>query len=247
MAIPQVYTVNINGVDVPVTADSPDISIPAVMDFVPFINLITNLNQDPLWNVTKIVVQGVDKFGVRVGFVKVNNTATYNGSEKPVPGIAFLRGDSVAVLTILRCNGERWVVCCMQPRMPAGSTKVEIPAGMMDAKKGDEEKTFLGVAAKEMSEETGIELKESDLIDISPNGKACPSIGACDEKIKFYAHIKDVTPEYLAELNGKITGNFDEGEVIRLKLIKYENLHKECDDMKAMTAMLLLERSGVAF
>lgn len=248
MPVPQVYTVHINGVDVPVTADTADISIPAVMDFVPFINLITNLNQDPLWKVTKIVIQGVDKFGVRVGFVKVNNTASYNGSEKPVPGIAFLRGDSVAVLTILKCNGERYVVCCMQPRMPAGRMMVEIPAGMMDAKKkGDEEKTFLGVAAKEMAEETGIELKESDLIDISPNGKLCPSIGGCDEKIKFYAYIKEVTPEYLKELNGKITGNFEEGELIRIKLIKYENLHKECDDMKAMTAMLLLERSGIPF
>jgi ADP-sugar diphosphatase len=126
--------------------------------------------------------------------------------------------------------------------MPGGKTYIEIPAGMMDGKGN-----FAGTAAKEMAEETGLVMNEHDLIDISPNGKLCPSIGGCDEKIKFYAFIKDVTPEFLHELDGKTTGNIEENEIIQLKLIKYENLHTECDDMKAMTAMLLLERSGIAF
>lgn len=235
-----VYTINIHGVDVPITAVTPDISIPDVMKSVPFMDLIIKLQSDSHWNVSDILIQSVDMFGPRIGFVKVKITATFNG--KPVAGIVFLRGDSVAVLPILRCNGKRKVVCCEQPRMPDGRFKCEIPAGMMDGKKN-----FVGNAAKEMAEETGIVMNETDLIDISPNGKLCPSIGGCDEKIKYYAFIKDVTPEFLAELDGKIAGNFEEGEIIKIKLIDYETLHQECDDMKAMTAMLLLERSGVAF
>ena len=242
MPVPQVYNINIHGVDVPITAVTPDISIPDVMKSVPFMDLIIKLQSDHLWKVSEILIQSVDMFGPRIGFVKVKITATFNG--KPVAGIVFLRGDSVAVIPILKCSStkQRYVVCCIQPRMPDGRVKVEIPAGMMDGKKN-----FVGIAAKEMAEETGIEMKEADLIDISPNGKLCPSIGGCDEKIKYYAYIKDVTPEFLAELDGKIAGNFEEGEIIKLKLIKYENLHIECDDMKAMTAMLLLERSGIAF
>ena len=234
------YTIPINGKDVPVTAFTPDINVPAVLQFVPFNDLITKLNQDHRWDVTNILIQSVDMFGPRIGFVKVNITSNCNG--KPVAGIVFLRGDSVAVIPILRCNGKRKVVCCEQPRMPDGRFKREIPAGMMDGKKN-----FVGNAAKEMAEETGIVMNETDLIDISPNGRLCPSIGGCDEKIKYYAYIKDVTPEFLAELDGKIAGNFDEGEIIKIKLIDYETLHMECDDMKAMTAMLLLERSGIAF
>jgi ADP-sugar diphosphatase len=190
--------------------------------------------------VSEVVLQSKDMFGPRIGFLKVMIKANYNG--KPVPGVVFLRGDSVAILPILKCNGDRFVVTCLQPRMPDGKIKCEIPAGMMDGNYN-----FAGTAAKEMTEETGIVMNLTDLIDITPKGKLCPSIGGCDEKIKFYAYIKEVTPEFLAELNGKITGNFEEGEIIRIKLIKYETLHEECDDMKAMTAMLMLERSGTSF
>jgi hypothetical protein len=69
-----------------------------------------------------------------------------------------------------------------------------------------------------------------------------PSIGGCDEGIRFMFYKKEVTSDFLDHLNGKITGNFEEGEVIKLKLIKYEDMHIECDDMKTMTAMLLAER-----
>ena len=233
-------TLRINEVDVPITAVTPDISIPDVMKFVPFMDIVTELNKDPRWKIAEIIIQSVDNFGPRIGFAKGIFKGTFNG--KPVPGIVFMRGHSVAVLPILKCNGQRYVVCCMQPRMPGGKIYIEIPAGMMDGKGN-----FAGTAAKEMAEETGIVMNESDLIDISPNGKLCPSIGGCDEKIKFYAFIKEVTPDNLQELDGKIAGNFEEGEIIKVKLIKYENLHVECDDMKAMTAMLLLERSGIAF
>ena len=173
-------------------------------------------------------------FGPRIGFLKFQVFGTFNG--KPVPGIVFSRGNSVCILPVLTCNNQKYVICCLQPRMASGKIKCELPAGMMD---GDG--NFIGVASKEMKEETGIEIKEHELRDLS-NTLLYPSIGGCDEGIRFMLYKKDVTSEFLSELNGKITGNFEEGEVIKLKLIKYENLHLECDDMKAMTAMLLSER-----
>ncbi len=72
----------------------------------------------PGFSVTGITFQSVDMFGPRIGFVKFMATSTYNG--KPVPGIAFGRGAAVAILVVLRCGGERWVVCCRQPRLPIG-------------------------------------------------------------------------------------------------------------------------------
>lgn len=112
-----------------------------------------------------VMIQSVDWFGQRIGFLKLK-AVIRNGKGTELPGIAFLRGGSVAMLMILRpkdSRDERWVVLTEQPRVPAGSLKfVEIPAGMID-----DAKTFGGAAAKEIFEETGFTLPESELIDLT--------------------------------------------------------------------------------
>jgi len=226
--------VKINELVVPIYTipQDPPINHELAIQFVPFKNWISNV--DPQFNISKIVFQSVDMFGPKIGFLKFQVFGTFNG--KQVPGVVFSRGNSVCILPVLICNNQKYVICCLQPRMASGKIKCELPAGMMD---GDG--NFIGVASKEMKEETGIEIKEHELLDLS-NTLLYPSIGGCDEGIRFMLYKKNVTSEFLSDLNGKITGNFEEGEVIKLKIIKYENLHIECDDMKAMTSMLLVER-----
>jgi 8-oxo-dGTP pyrophosphatase MutT (NUDIX family) len=119
--------------------------------------------------------------------------------------------------------------------MPAGKKMIEIPAGMMD-----NNDNFVGVAAKEMTEETGIIMNKTDLVELTSD-LVFPSIGACDEGMKIMYYTKEVTAEYLEKLNGKLTGSVEENEVIQLKLIPYEDLYN-ISDMKALSAMLLLER-----
>jgi hypothetical protein len=116
-------------------------------------------HEDP-YSLHKITVQSVDWFGSsKIGFVKLKAEILNNGGpKKALPGIAFLRGGSVAMLMILRPKDrreERWVVMTEQPRVPAGSLAFrEIPAGMID-----DEKNFAGAAAKEIEEETGFRLE----------------------------------------------------------------------------------------
>jgi len=224
---------NIN-VAIDVIMQEPAINLNLAMNFIPFRNWVANL--DPQFIISKIIIQSVDMFGPRIGFLKFQVFGTFNG--KPIPGIVFSRGHSIAVLPVLTniITKQKYVICCQQPRMAAGKIKCEIPAGMMD---GDG--NFIGVAAKEMKEETGLDITTKELHDLS-NSLMYPSIGGCDEGIRFMFYKKEVTSDFLDHLNGKITGNFEEGEVIKLKLIKYEDMHIECDDMKAMTAMLLAER-----
>jgi 8-oxo-dGTP pyrophosphatase MutT (NUDIX family) len=122
-------------------------------------------HEDPylLYN---IEIQSVDFFTpAKIGFVKLK-AEIRNSKKSKLPGIAFLRGGSVAMLMILRpedSRDERWVVMTEQPRVPAGSLSfIEIPAGMLDDA-GD----FTGQAAKEIKEETGFKLPESELIDLT--------------------------------------------------------------------------------
>lgn len=63
--------------------------------------------------------------------------------------------------------------------MPAGQYTLECPAGMLD-----EDGNFIGVAAKELKEETGLEIEEKKLI---PLGSIYPSPGGCDEEVILFA------------------------------------------------------------
>jgi ADP-sugar diphosphatase len=73
-------------------------------------------HNDP-YTLRKVEVQSVDWFGPKIGFVKIEsvirNSKDPSLPESKLPGIAFLRGGSVAVLMILRPSDsmdERWVV-----------------------------------------------------------------------------------------------------------------------------------------
>lgn len=138
-------------------------------------------HNDP-YTLRSITIQSVDYFSpTRIGFIKLS-AVVRNGKNETLPGIVFLRGGSVAILMILRPSDsktERWVIMAEQPRIPVGSlTFMEIPAGMLD-----NEGTFVGAAAKQIAEETGLEIKTRDLKDLT--GLALKKAGALDDIRKY--------------------------------------------------------------
>lgn len=76
------------------------------------------------YSLKSIVIQSVDWWGSRIGFLKMNTTFASEANPKGLPGTIFMRGGSVAVLMIIRPDDdedERWVIMTQQPRMPAAS------------------------------------------------------------------------------------------------------------------------------
>jgi len=159
---------------------------------------------------------------------------------------------------------DKHVLLTVQPRIAAGSLALtELPAGMLD------DDTFSGTAAKEISEETGLQVSESELINMSELATAnattpprltsqqhnsqhgervveklqkamYPSPGACDEFIPLFLYQKRVPRSQLDEWRGKLTGLREEGEKITIKLAKLEDLWKEGgQDAKALAALAL--------
>lgn len=178
-----------------------------------------------------------------------------------LPGIAFLRGGSVAILVILRpkdSRDERVIVITKQPRVPAGSLAfLEIPAGMLD-----DEKTFSGAAAKEIEEETGFKLPRAELIDMtelalkhskipekSLQNAMYPSPGGSDEFIPIFLWEKELDRREIEDLRGKLFGKMTQGEMITLRVCDYEDLWREgARDAKTLAAWALYEglnRSGI--
>lgn len=169
-----------------------------------------------------------------IGFV-LADAEVYNEGGLRLPGVAFLRGGSVAVLLELICGGQKYVVTTVQARIPAASAAYEeIPAGMMD-----DAGNFFGVAAKEIEEEVGIKINPEDLHEL---GSMDPSIGGCDEQIRLFRAELEIGPEHLERLRSSLTGCLAEGEAITLRLRLSDEFHRalmsgEINDAKAMCAM----------
>jgi len=110
----------------------------------------------------------------------------------------------------------------------------------------DDSGTFSGGAAKEIQEETGLLIPESELINLtalalspSPSSSSVdnetdsgeklqegvyPSPGGCDEFVSIFLWQKRISREQLKEWRGKLTGLREEGEKITLMLCPLEEV-----------------------
>ncbi|KPM35030.1 hypothetical protein AK830_g11544 [Neonectria ditissima] len=202
-----------------------------------------------------VTVQSYDRFGGgRLGFVKLAAAVSNSGGES-LPGIALLRGPSVAMLVMLipddapPDSDERYVVLTVQPRIAAGSLGfVELPAGMVD-----DEGSFKGAAAKEIQEELGVTIKEGELTHLSelaaPDNEVgsealakamFPSAGGCDEYITIFSHERRIPRDQLREWSGRLTGLRSEGEKITLKVVPMKEAWRAgARDAKCLAALAL--------
>ncbi|KAJ1381322.1 NUDIX hydrolase domain [Sesbania bispinosa] len=191
----------------------------------------------------QVLVQGVDMFGKRIGFLKFKADIFDKETGKKVPGIVFARGPAVCVLILLESEGETYAVLTEQARVPVGRIILELPAGMLDDDKGD----VVGTAVREVEEETGIKLNLEDMVDLTAfldSSTGCrffPSPGGCDEEISIFLYRGRVDKEIITQLQGKETGLRDHGELIKVRVVPYNKLWRTTADCKVLTAVALLE------
>ncbi|KAL2902311.1 Nudix hydrolase 14 chloroplastic [Bienertia sinuspersici] len=184
----------------------------------------------------KVIIQGVDYFGNRIGFVKFKADIVDNELGKKVPGIVFARGPAVTILILLESEGETYAILTEQ-------FVLELPAGMLDDDKGD----FVGTAVREVEEETGIQLNKEDMVELtafldpSTGGKVFPSPGGCDEELSVFLYRKQVDKEIIQQLQGKKTGLQEHGELIKVHVVPYAQLWRSTADAKVLMAVALYE------
>ncbi|KAL9647482.1 hypothetical protein ABK040_006842 [Willaertia magna] len=203
----------------------------------------------------EIEIQSIDAFNNnRIGFIKfkvhlfLKKTKQVKGEfgntieEEiiPLPGVCLTRGGSVGILIVLQCEGKDYLLLVQQPRIPIGVFNfVELPAGMLD-----DDGNFSGVAAKEVKEETGLEIKDNDLIDLT---QLCnnnfyghfTSPGLLDEYIRLFLYKTNISKDKLNDLMDKITGNVNENEFIQLKVVPIDQAHEVTPDGKLLMALYL--------
>lgn len=224
---------------------------------------------DNPYKLRSVTVQCIDRFaGKRLGFVKLKADVSADDGQR-FPGSVFMRGGSVAMLLVLTAKSDsgtsgkegpeadEYVILTVQPRLPAGTlTFVEIPAGMID-----DSGTFSGAAASEIEEETGLKIREDELINLTElalssdddadevlQNAIYPSPGGSDEFIPIFYARKTMKIEEIEKLQGNLTGLRDHGEKITLKIVKLKDAWKVAGrDAKTLSAICLydgLRREG---
>lgn len=197
------------------------------------------------FTIKSIHIQSVDMFGpVKIGFIKFKADVV-DSTGKFIAGIVFMRGGSVGIPTVLHCEGEDYAVMTVQPRLCTGSFEfMEVPAGMLDGSGN-----FAGVAAMEMKQELGFEIKDTDLVDLSAAtgnpGGIYLTPGGSEETMRFFLYEKDVTREQMNAMEGRLGGELSEGEQITLRIIPLEDLWKVAD-AKTIVAYTLYQKTRAA-
>jgi len=192
------------------------------------------------FNLRKIVIQSVDKVGPNVRFIKLQ-AQIENSSGQVVPGIVFLRGQSVAVLLVLTDVSDpkktKWVVVIRHPRAAIGEYyHLEIPVGFEDG-------TPLGVIRNLMDTEIGLEFQSEKVVNMNEvlYGYDRPiyvSPGASDEGIRFYLIECAVTSSQIRMLK---SGSNTKKQLLAPELIPLEELATQCPDSKSILAAHLYE------
>jgi len=178
---------------------------------------------------------------LKLGFVKCTSEAyDYNTGKKIMSNITFIRGDSVAILILVKVlnkdvkKDKEYVLLCEQNRLPIGKKAREIPAGMMDA-----EGNIVSVVLKEVKEETGIDIKHKN--ELQNLGSYFASPGGSDEAIHLFAWSTAISEAEFDEKQSRIYGLAEENEEIKLSFVELEefktNTMYKIGDAKAEIAM----------
>lgn len=194
---------------------------------------------DARFSISEIAVQAVDFRGRPAAETVMFARFRVKSADKPFAQIVELRGGTVVMMPIFKCENMLYTVLVKQPRIATGNYELaEFPAGMIDGGK------FAGSAARELEEELGVIFAEDELVDMTSNSSGSSkeiyfSPGLLDEKARFYMAEREIDRDELAKLQGKATGLSEEGEHITLWVVPLDEVPACTRDGKTFIALYL--------
>lgn len=166
------------------------------------------------------------------------NTDVRSPEGTKLPNIAFIRGHACVIVMLLKNKetGEEKFLMVRQRRIGNGQLSLEFPAGMLDYNTDDP----VGVAVKEMYEETGLNVTRSDIFPLSEQ-LLYSSAGASDEGIYFFGCVKTLDNQSYMSFQKRICGNPDENEHIEVELLSREEALPSITSIQARLGFFLFE------
>lgn len=196
-------------------------------------------NLDPRIHVERVRIRSATFLRREVRSLTIDAIMTFD--KKRIPGVAFLRGNLVAIFVKILCENQSYSLMTVQPRGPVGQVLVELPEGMMD-----ESGHIIGKTIDELRRKAGFTILPDQLTDLCALAQdnvhaqgIYPSPGGCDEAIRYFLLERRMTRDELDVLEEKATGVLDEGEHITFKIVPFHQL-RHIRDGKLMTALGLI-------
>lgn len=157
----------------------------------------------------------------------------YTQEGVPLLPIVFLRGHFVSIVTVIieQETQEQFLLLVKQPRVCHGGYSYEHPAGMCD-----NENDLKKVCVKELHEETGLEISEDQIHQLTDR-LVYSSPGLLDEGgYHFYTEITMPRHE-LEKLKGKLTGAKDESEFISTEIVPFHEASQKFINVHSFFAL----------
>ncbi len=192
---------------------------------------LTDSHKYQLWR-GKLEAHGLDIHGIEeiysrrkgdgeILFSLLMTDATTPEGDK-IPPICFLKGEVVCVLICLidAGSGEKYLLLVKQRRICDGGYTYEHPAGMLDS-----ESDAAAVAAREVHEETGIELAKEDLTRLLSH-PCYPSTGTSDEAMYFFFCEITLPKEKIMQYHDQNMGVASDHERITTSVLPFVEGHR---------------------
>ena len=139
-----------------------------------------------------------------------------------IPPICFLKGEVVCVLIcfIEKTTRAKYLLLVKQRRICDGGYSYEHPAGMLDS-----ESDAAAVAAREVWEETGIEVSKENLTRLL-NHPCYPSTGTSDESMYFFFCELELPHEKIMAYHDQAMGVASDHERITTHVAPFAEGHR---------------------
>lgn len=230
----------VHGVDVYFNKGVTEDEEIAVLDSPKFLTWLCLIEES--YDVKSVIVHNVRMFGSKVGFIYAEAKATtFEGDF--VPGITFIRGDSVAIIVVIKEEGtnNEYLAMVEEHRLPVAKKILAIPAGMVD------DGSVTGASIKELKEELGEDLDFS-LENLKPLGTSYSSPGGSDEAIHLYSYEMTLSSSKIEEIHGRIQRNQDENELIQVHVLPFnKETFIKTESMFSKLAMLNYKAEKTSF
>ncbi|TLV03523.1 NUDIX hydrolase [Dyadobacter luticola] len=147
-----------------------------------------------------------------------------------IPPLCFLKGEVVSVLVcfIDSVSKEKYLLLVQQRRICDGSMTFEHPAGMLDS-----ESDAAAVAAREVFEETSIQVELSQLKQLNKK-PFYPSTGTSDEAMYLFYCELELTSEEINSYHNQTQGVISEHEYINTYVVPFAEGHKLITNVNAV-------------
>jgi 8-oxo-dGTP pyrophosphatase MutT (NUDIX family) len=157
---------------------------------------------------------------------------------RPLLPYALLRGPACVVVPVITVaeTGEEQFLMVRQRRMGHGRMALEFPAGMLDRDLHDP----LGVAQRELLEETGLEALAEKFFLLHPHA-LYSSPGLSDESVWFYGCRLTLPRQACEALHGGTAGEAHEGEHIEVVMMNRDVVQQQTDSLQTLLALHLYE------